>query len=203
MKKVKVLFLTVVFLLTMALPAMAQSSSPVYKGSFQSVSFYGSEGTVDTSVDLSTNYEGKDSYILYYHTYNYEKDEYYYGSAVVPASKAIFDINKGTAKVNQTVEVYKVNLTCDEEGNWTGEKTPVGTKSINLTWTFNPKSYSTSKYTERNVQIGFDEYIKLSKGTFKNYNNVSVSGTVDSKRSDSFEYSGGNVSTSSSLTIIK
>ncbi|QIZ08268.1 hypothetical protein HFZ78_17305 [Priestia megaterium] len=203
MRKVKVLILTVVFLLTMALPAMAQSNSPVYKGSFQGASFYGSAGTVDTSVDLSTNFEGKDSYILYYQTYDYEKDEYYYGSAVVPATKAVFDINKGTAKVNQTVEVYKVDFTCDEEGNCTGDETPAGTKSINLTWAFNPKSYSTSKYSEKNVQIDFDEYIKLSKVTFKDYNNVSVSGTVDGKGTDSFEYYDGNVSTGSSFAIIK
>lgn len=52
MKKVKILILTVVFLLTMALPAMAQSNSPVNKGSFQGASFNGSDGTVDTSVDL-------------------------------------------------------------------------------------------------------------------------------------------------------
>jgi hypothetical protein len=203
MRKVKVLILTVVFLLTMALPAMAQSNSPVYKGSYQGASFYGSEGTVDTNVDLSTNFEGKDSYILYYQTYDYEKDEYYFGSTIVPATKVVFDINKGTAKVNQTVEVNKVDFTCDEEGNCTGVETPAGTKSINLTWTFNPKSYSTSKFTEKNVQIDFDEFIKLSKGTFKDYYNVSVSGTVDGKGTDSFEYSGANVSTGSSFTIIK
>jgi hypothetical protein len=203
MRKMKVFILTVVFLLTMALPAMAQSNSPVQKGSFQDASFYGSEGTVDTSVDLSTNFEGKDSYILYYQTYDYEKDEYYYGSAVVPATNAIFDVNKGTAKVNTTVEIYKVDFTCDEEGNCNGDETPAGTKSINLAWEFNPKSYSTSKYSDKNVQIDFDQYIKLSKGTFKNYNNVSVSGTVDGKGTDSFEYSGGNVSTGSSFTIIK
>ena len=201
MKKVKVLILTVVFLLTMALPAMAQSNSSIYKGSFQGASFYGSEGTVDTYVDLSTNFEGKDSYILYYQTYDYEKDENYYGSAVVPASQVVFDINKGTVKVNTTVEVY--DFTCDEEGYCTGDETPAGTKSINLTWAFNSKSYSTSKYTGKNVQIDFDQYIKLSKGTFKNYNNVSVSGTIDGKSTDSFEYSGTNVSTGSSFTIIK
>jgi hypothetical protein len=187
----------------MALPAMAQNNSSIYKGSFQNASFYGSEGTVDTSVDLFTNFEDKDSYILYYHTYDYEKDEYYYGNTVVPTSKMMFDINKGTAIVNQTVEVFKVDFICDEEGNCTGEETPAGTKSINLTWTFNPKNYSTFKYTEKNVQIGFDEYIKLSKGTSKDYNNVSVSGTVGSKSTDSFEYSGGYVSTSSSFTILK
>ena len=203
MRKVKVLILTVVFLLTMALPAMAQSNSPVYKGTFQGASFYGSEGTGDTNVDLSTNFEDKDSYILYYQTYDYEKDEYYYGSAVVPATNAIFDVNKGTAKVNTTVEVYKVDFTCDEEGNCTGDETPAGTKSINLAWSFNPKSYSTSKYSDKNVQIDFDQYIKLSKGTFKNFNNVSVSGTVDGKSTDSFEYSGANVSTGSSFAIIK
>ena len=202
MKKVKVLILTVVFLLTMALPAMAQSNS-VYKGSFQGASFYGSEATGDTYVDLSTNFEDKDSYILYYQTYDSEKEEYYYGSAVVPTTNAIFDVNKGTAKVNTTVEVYKVDWTCDEEGNCTGDETPAGTKSINLAWAFNPKSYSTSKYSDKNVQIDFDQYIKLSKGTFKNYNNVSVSGTVDGKSTDSFEYSGANVSTGSSFSIIK
>ncbi|MGG1678116.1 hypothetical protein ACIFOT_20615 [Neobacillus sp. NRS-1170] len=203
MRKVKVLILTVVFLLTMALPAMAQSNSPVYKGSFQGASFYGSEGTLDTNVDLNTNFEDKDSYILYYQSYDYEKDEAFYGSAVVPATKVVFDIHKGTAKVNQTVEVNKVEFTCDEEGNCTGVETPAGTKSINLTWEFNPKSYSTSKYTDKNVQIDFDQYIKLSKGTFKDYHNVSVSGTVDGKVTDSFEYSGGNVSTGSSFVIIK
>ncbi|MFJ5762892.1 hypothetical protein ACIQAA_28000 [Neobacillus sp. NPDC093182] len=203
MRKVKVLILTVVFLLTMALPAMAQSNSSVNKGSFQGASFYGSEGTVDTSVDLSTNFEDKDSYILYYQTYDYEKDEYYYGSAIVPATNAIFDVNKGMAKVNTTVDVYKVDFTCDEEGNCTGNETPAGTKSINLAWAFNPKSYSTSKYSDKNVQIDFDQYIKLSKGTFKNYNNVLVSGTVDGKTTDSFEYSGANVSTGSSFAIIK
>ncbi|TDK54739.1 hypothetical protein E2K98_28915 [Bacillus salipaludis] len=122
MRKMKVLILTVVFLLTMALPAMAQSNSPVNKGSFQGASFYGSEATSDTSVGLFTNFEDKDSYILYYQTYDYEKDEYYYGSAVVPATKVVFDINKGTAKVNQTVEVNKVDLTRDEEGNCTGDE---------------------------------------------------------------------------------
>ncbi|MDQ6596462.1 hypothetical protein [Bacillus salipaludis] len=122
MRKMKVLILTVVFLLTMALPAMAQSNSHVNKGSFQGASFYGSEATSDTSVGLFTNFEDKDSYILYYQTYDYEKDEYYYGSAVVPATKVVFDINKGTAKVNQTVEVNKVDLTRDEEGNCTGDE---------------------------------------------------------------------------------
>ncbi|MEH7415059.1 hypothetical protein V7266_07215 [Neobacillus drentensis] len=203
MKKVKVLILTVVFLLTMALPAMAQSNSSIYKGSYQSASFYGSEGTVETYVDLSTNFEDKDSYLLTYQSYNYENDESYYGSAVVPAAKAVFDFNKGTAKVSQTVEVFKVDVTCDEEGNCTGDETPAGTKSINLTWAFNPKSYSTSKFTDKNVQIDYDVYLKLSKGTFKDYNNVSVSGTVDGKGTASFEYSGGNVSTGSSFSIIK
>jgi hypothetical protein len=203
MRKVKVLILSVVFLLAIALPAMAQSNSPVNKDSFQSASFYGSETTGDTSVELFTNFEDKDSYILYYQTYDYEKDEQYYGSAVVPATNAIFDVNKGTVKVNTTVEVYKVDFTCDEEGNCTGDETPAGTKSINLAWAFNPKSYSTSKYSEKNVQIDYDQYIKLSKGTFKNYNNVSVSGTVDGKSTDSFEYSGANVYTGSSFAIVK
>ena len=159
--------------------------------------------SMNQTVYLSTNFEAKDSYILYYQTYDYEKDEYYYGSAVVPASKVVFDINKGSAKVNQTVEVNKVDFTCDEEGNCTGDETPAGTKPINLTWAFNSKNYSTSKYTDKNVQIDFDQYIKLSKGTFKDYYNVSVSGMVDGKGTDSFEYSSGNVSTGSSFTIIK
>src|SRR3954470_18448926 len=99
MKKMKVLILTVVFLLTMALPAMAQSNSSLNKSSFKGASFYGSEGTADTYVDISTNFEEKDSYILYFQTYDNEKEEYYYGSAVVPATNVIFDVNKGTAKV--------------------------------------------------------------------------------------------------------
>jgi hypothetical protein len=204
MRKIKVLILSVVFLLTMALPAMAQSNSAPYKGSFQSASFHGSEGTVETYVELSTSFEGKDSYMLSFHTYDYERDEFYYGSTLIPATKDVFDLNKGTAKVNQTVEVYKVDITCDdEEEECTWEETPAGFKSINLSWSFNPKSYSTSKYSEKNVQIDYDEYIKLSKGTFKDFNKVSVSGTVDGKSTDSFEYSGGHVNTGSSFTIIK
>ena len=201
MKKVKVLILTVVFLLTMALPAMAQSNSPVNKSSFQNASFYGAEGTIDTTVDLFTNFEDSNSYILYYQTYDYEKNEFFYSNSVIPASNVIFDVNKGTAKVNTTVEVYKV--TCDDEGNCTSDETPAGTKSINLAWAFNSKSYSTSKYSDKNIQIDFDQYIKLSKGTFKDYYNVSVSGTVDGKGTDSFEYSSGNVYTGSSFSIIK
>ncbi|KKK38102.1 hypothetical protein WQ57_09785 [Mesobacillus campisalis] len=208
MRKIKVLILSVVFLLTMSLPAMAQSnkspSQSPYKGSYQSASFYGSEGTVDTHIEFSTNFEGKDSYMLIYHTYDYETDEFYIGSAEIPATKDVFDLNKGKAKVNATVEVSKVDVTCDDEGEeCTWEETPAGSKSINLSWTFNPKSYSTSKYSDRNVQIGYDEYIKLSKGTFKNFNNVSVSGSIGEKRTDSFEYSGGGVTSGSSFTIIK
>lgn len=203
MKKVKVMILTVVFLLTMALPAMAQSNSPIYKGTYQSASFFGSDGTVETYVDLSTNFEGKDSYILSYQTNDYETNVFYYGSAVVPATKVVFDINKGTAKVNQTVEINKVDVTCDKKGNCTVDETPAGTKSINLSWAFNSKSYSTSTYTDKNVQIDYDQYIKLSKGTFKDYYNVSVSGTVDGRGTNSFEYSGANVSTGSSFTIVK
>jgi len=203
MRKVNVLILTVVFLMTMAMPAMAQSKSTVYKGNFQSVSFYGSEGTTDTYVDLSTNFEGKNSYFLYYQTYDYDKDEVYYGFAEIPASNVVFDVNKGTVKVNQAIDVFKVNFTCDEEGECTGEESPAGTKSLNLTWKFNPKSYSTVKYTDRNVQIDFGEFIKLSKGTFKDYYQVSVSGAIDGKKTDSFEYSSGSVTTGTSFTIIK
>ncbi|CEG29380.1 hypothetical protein [Bacillus sp. B-jedd] len=203
MRKVNVLILTVVFLLTMAMPAMAQGKSTVYKGSFQGASFYATEGTTDTYVDLSTNFEGKNSYILYYQTYDYEKDEIYYGIAEIPATKAVFDVNKGTAKVNQTVDVFKVNFTCDEEGECTEEESPAGTKSLNLTWKFNPKSYSTFKYTDKNVPIDFNEFIKLSKGTFKDYYQVSVTGTIGGKKTDSYEYSSGSVTTGSSFTIIK
>lgn len=203
MRKVNVLILTVVFLLTMAMPAMAQGKSTVFKGSFQGASFYGAEGTTDTYVDLSTNFGGKNSYFLYYQTYDYETEEYYYGTAVISATKDIFDVNKGTVNVKQTVDVFKVNFTCDEEGECTGEEFPAGTKSLNLTWKFNPKSYSTVKYTDRNVQIDFNEFIKLSKGTFKDYYQVSVSGTIGGKRTDSYEYSFGSVTTGSSFTIIK
>ncbi|MGJ7922919.1 hypothetical protein [Neobacillus sp. LXY-4] len=207
MKRLRVLMLTVVFILSMALPAMAQgtqSKTPVQKSTYEGAMFFGNKDSFETFVNLSSYSEINGQYDLYFGKYNSNTDEYYYGSAVVPASEVVFNTTKGSVKVNKTVSVYKVEFVYDEEtDSYTTNETYVGDETVNLSWAFNPKEFSTHKYQDRNIQIGYDQYLKLSKGTFKDYNNVAVTGNIGDSGIEDFEYSGANVSTGTGFDLIK
>ncbi|OCA90448.1 hypothetical protein A8F94_00725 [Bacillus sp. FJAT-27225] len=205
MKRFRVLMLTVVFLLTMALPAMAQgtkSGATTQKVSYSHASFYG--GTENTDTYVSIYSENKDAYILYYETYNFDTNEYQYASTEIPASEVVFNTTKGTVAVNKAVDVYKFVEKYDRKTkSWTYTEVYVGKQSVNLTWSFNSKSYSTYSFTERNVEIDYEEYLKLYKGTNKEYRNVLATGTVAGVSVESFQYSGGSVSSGTGFAIIK
>jgi hypothetical protein len=193
--------------MTMALPAMAQgnqSNSPAQKISFNDAVFFGGTENTDTFVGLSSYSEVKNQYNLYLEKYNFETGDYYFGSAAIPASEVVFNTTKGTVTVNKTVDVYKVEYTYDEEtDSETVTETYVGVESVNLTWTFNPRNYSTHKFMEKNIELDFDEYLQLSKGTSKDYNGVQVTGNIGDTDIKVLDYTGGGVSTGTALAIIK
>jgi len=166
--------------------------------------FYVGDGTTDTFVNLATDYENKDQYILYVEKYNFEMNEYTYGQAIIPKSSVVFDTRKGTVSVSDTVTLNKVEWVYDKK---TKTEYPVetyaGDESINLTWSFNSRDYSYHKYVDKNIEIGFDEYLQLSRFTYKDYNNVTVSGQIGAMETVDFEYNGGSVFTGTSFVIIK
>lgn len=191
----------------MALPALAQgnsSNSQVLKSSIESAMFDGYQGSIETYTTLTADPENKDQYILYLEKYNFDANVFYYGSSVVPASDAVFNTTKGTVKVNKTVTLTKVEPVYDEENDvfYTIE-TPAGDESVDLTWTFNPRKYSTHQYVDRNIEIGFNQYLKLSKATIKDYSNVTVSGKVGNTGTEEFDHYGASVFTGTSFRIIK
>lgn len=203
LKKFKVLLFTVLFML-IAVPAMAQSNSPVQKASINAAMFYGGEGTTDTYVNLANDYENKDQYILYLEKYNFETDEYTYGQALIPKSEVVFDTKKGTVSVSKAVTMTHVKWVYDKKGKYYYPlETAAGEESVNLTWSFNSGDYSYHKTVDKNIEIGFDEYLQLARSTYKDYNKVTVSGNIGTKQTVDFEYSGGSVLTGSFFTIIK
>ncbi|MCM3790058.1 hypothetical protein M3221_16850 [Domibacillus indicus] len=207
MKRFRVMMLTVVFILTMALPAMAQGNqrdSQVSKSSIESAMFDGIQGSVETYTTLTADPENKDQYILYLEKYNFEAGLYYYGSAVVPASDVVFNTTKGTVKVNKTVALTKVEDVYDKKNDvfYTIE-TPAGDESVDLTWTFNPRNYSTHKYVDRNIEIDFNQYLQLSTATIIDYSTVTVSGKIGNTGTEEFDHSGASVFTGTSFTLIK
>ncbi|MGI8385691.1 hypothetical protein [Robertmurraya sp. P23] len=203
MKKFKVLLFTILFML-IAVPAMAQSNSPVQKASINGAMFYGGDGTTDTFVNLATDYENKDQYILYLEKYNFQTDEYYYGQAIIPKSSVVFDTKKGTVSVSNTVTLNKVEWVYDKKTKAEYPvETPVGDESINLTWSFNSGDYSYHKTVDKNIEIGFDEYLQLARATYKDYYNVTVSGKIGAIETVDFDYNGGSVFTGTSFVIIK
>ncbi|KKI88901.1 hypothetical protein WQ54_28665 [Bacillus sp. SA1-12] len=207
MKRLRVMILTVVFILTMALPAMAQgnqSNSPVSKSSFESAMFNGIQGSIETYTTLTADPENKGQYILYLEKYNFDANVYYFGSAVVPSSDVVFNTTKGTVKVNKTVALTKVEDVYDEENDaYYTIETPAGDESVDLTWAFNPRNYSTHKYVDRNIEIDFNQYLQLSKATIKDYSNVTVSGKIGNAGTEELDHSGASVFTGTSFTIIK
>lgn len=207
LKRFRVLMLTVVLILTMALPAMAQgtqSNSPAQKSSFNDAVFFGGKGNTETFVGLSSYSENNGQYNLYLEKYNFETGEYYYGSAEIPATDVVFNTTKGTVTVNQTVDVYKVEYVYDEETDSdTTNETYLGEESVSLTWAFNPRNYSTHKFVERNIELDFEQYLQLSKGTIKDYNNVQITGQIGNTGIEDYEYTGGGVSTGTAFALIK
>lgn len=204
MKNIKVLVFTILFLLTTALPAMAQSNSPVQKSSINGAMFYGGDETTETYVNLATDYENKDQYILYLEKYNFETNEYYYGQATIPKVDVVFDTKKGTVTVRDTVTLNKVEWVYDKKTKSEYPvETPAGDESINLTWSFNSGDYSYHKSVDKNIEIGFDEYLQLSRATYKDYNHVSISGQIGAMETVDFEYTGASVFTGTAFTIIK
>lgn len=207
MRSFKVVIFTILLMLTMTLPAMAKgtpNNSPVQKASINTATFYGGQGTTDTYANLVTNYENQDQYILYLEKYNYETNESYYGQVKIPKSDVVFVTNKGTVKVSKTVAINKVEWVYDEvSGTYNPIETYVGDESINLTWSFNPKNYSYHKSFDRNIEIGFNEYLQLGKSTYKDYNNVTVSGNIGDTEIADFERTGASVLTGTSFSVIK
>lgn len=199
--------LAILFLLITALPVMAQgtkSNSPVQKSSFNESMFYGQKGSIETFAYLTSYSEEKDQYYLYLEKYNFDTDEYYYGSVMIPASDIVFSTTKGTAILNNTVAINKVDFVYDEEADeYYPIETYVGDESVNLTWTFNPRDYSTHKYTDKNIQLDFEQYLQLSKGTYKDYKNVAVTGNIGEIGIEDFDYSGAGVMTGTGFAIIK
>ena len=207
MKKLRVLILTILFMLTMALPAMAQgtqNNSPVQRTAFNDARFYGGEGSTDTYVNLVTDYENQDQYILYLDKYNYIENVSYYGQVKIPKSDIVFNTKKGTVMVSKTVAVNKLEWIYDEESDsYYPIEEYVGDESINLTWSFNPRDYSSHKSVDRNIEIGLDEYLQLGSSTYKDYNNVTVSGNIGDMELVDFDYTGANVLTGTSFSVIK
>jgi hypothetical protein len=208
MKSFRVLILSILFMVTMALPALAQgtqSNSPVQRTSANSAIFYGGVGgSADTFVSLSTDYENHDQYILYLEKYSNINTEYYYGQVKIPKSDVVFNTNKGTVTVSKTVSINKVEWVYDEENDsYNRIEEYVGDESINLTWSFNPRDYSYHKSIDRNIEIGFDEYLQLGSSTYKDYNNVTVSGKIGDLEIVDFDYTGANVFTGTSFAVIK
>ncbi|MFS0636881.1 hypothetical protein AB1K84_13335 [Mesobacillus foraminis] len=205
MKRLRVFMLTVVFLLTMALPAMGQGSqtdSPAQKSSFQEAVFSGVNQNTETYVTLSSYSGNNGQYNLFIEKLNFESEEYFYGDTVIPASEVVFNTTKGTVTVNKTVDVYKVEY-ADDGTDSPPKETFVGKESVNLTWTFNPRNYSTHKFTEKNIELDFEQYLQLSKGTTKDYKDVQVTGNIGDTLTGDYEFSGGAVSAGTAFAIIK
>src|SRR3954451_3382202 len=208
MKSFRVLILSILFMVTMALPALAQgtqSNSPVQRTSANSAIFYGGVvGSADTFASLSTDYENQDQYILYLEKYSNINAEYYYGQVKIPKSDVVFNTNKGTVTVSKTVAINKVEWVYDEENDsYNRIEEYVGDESINLTWSFNPRDFSYHKYVDRNIEIGFDKYLKLGRSTYKEYNAVTVSGKIGDKEIADFDHITANVFAGTSFQIIK
>jgi hypothetical protein len=207
MRRFRVLILTILFMLTMALPAMAQgtqNNSPVQRTSFNSATFYGGEESTNIYASLATDYDNQDQYILFLEKINYITDEYYYGQVKIPKSDVVFNTKKGTVMVSKTVALNEVEWVYDEESDsYNPIEKYVGDESINLTWSFNPRDYSYHKSIDRNIEIGFDEYLQLGSSTYKDYNNVTVSGKIGDLEIVDFDYTGANVFTGTSFAVIK
>ena len=112
MKSFRVLILSILFMVTMALPALAQgtqSNSPVQRTSINVAMFHGGEGSTETNANLATDYENQDQYILYLDKYNYMADEYYYGQVKIPKSDVVFNTKKGKVMVSKT-PYFRVSL---------------------------------------------------------------------------------------------
>ena len=205
MKRFRVLLLAMLFMLTMAVPAMAQgtqNNSPVQRTAFNGAMFYGNEGSTDINANLVTDYENQDQYILYLDKYNYIAEEFYYGQVKIPKSDVVFNTKKGTVMVSKAVAVNKVKWVYDGDSYYPIEEY-VGDESINLTWSFNPREYSSHKSVDRNIEIGFDEYLQLGSSILKEYNHVTVSGSIGEMEIAEFDYSDANVLTGTSFSVIK
>jgi hypothetical protein len=207
MKRFRVLLLTMLFMLVVALPAMAQgtqSNSPVQRTSINGATFYGGEGSTETYANLATDYENQDQYILYLQKYNYITNELSNGQVKIPKSDVVFNTNKGSVMVSEIVALNKVEWVYDEEtGSYNPIEEYVGDESINLTWSFNPRDYSYHKSVERNIEIGFNEYLQLGSSTFKEYNHVTVSGNIGDMEIVDFDDTGAYVFTGTSFAVIK
>jgi hypothetical protein len=207
MRRFRVLILTILFMLTMALPAMAQgtqNNSPVQRTSFNSATFYGGEESTNIYASLATDYDNQDQYILFLEKINYITDEYYYGQVKIPKSDVVFNTKKGTVMVSKTVALNEVEWVYDEESDsYNPIEKYVGDESINLTWSFNPRDYSYHKSIDRNIEIGFDEYLQLGSSTYKYYNYVTVSGKIGDLEIVDLDYTGANVFTGTSFAVIK
>ena len=207
MRRFRVLLLTILFILTMALPAMAQgtqSNSPVEKTSIDVATFYGGKGSTNTYANLTTDYENQDQYILYVEKNNNLTDEYYYGRVKIPKSDVVFNTTKGTVMVSKTVAVNTVEWVYDEESDsYKPIEKYVGDEAINLTWSFNPKDYSDYKYVDKKIEIGPNEYLQIGRTTTKEYNHVTASGKIGDMEIKDFDGTGANVSTGTSFAVIK
>jgi hypothetical protein len=207
MKRFRVLILTILFMLTMALPALAQgtqSNSPVQRTAFNSAIVNGWGESANTYVSLSTDYENQDQYILYLEKYSNITHENYYGQVKIPKSDVVFNTNKGTVMVSKTVAVNKLEWVYDEEhDSYNRIETYVGDESINLTWSFNPRDFIYHKSVEKNIEIGLDEYLQLGSSTYKVYNDVTVSGKIGDIEIADFYHIATNVLTGTSFQIIK
>src|SRR3954471_8943902 len=119
MRRFRVLILTILFMLTMALPAMAQgtqSNSPVQRTAFNIATFFGGEGSTDIFASLSTDFENQDQYILYFEKHSYITGDYY-GQVKIPKSDVVFNTTKGTVMLSKTVAVNKIEWVYDEESD--------------------------------------------------------------------------------------
>jgi hypothetical protein len=207
MKRFRVLILTILFMLTMALPALAQgtqSNSPVQRTSTNNAMFYGEGGATKTYVSLSTDYENQHQYILYLQKYDNINFEYYYGRIKIPKSDVVFNTNKGTVMVSKTVALNKFELVYDEEhDSYSPIEKYVGDESINLTWSFNPRDFIYHKSVDKNIEIGLDEYLRLGSSTYKDYTDVTVTGKIGDIEIADFYITTANVLTGTSFSIIK
>ena len=203
MRKLTMVLLAIVLMLTMSLPAMAKGAS-TQKSSFEVASFSGIEGSTETYVSLVTNYHNPDQYLLILEKYNYETGEIIRGDVAIPKSEVVFKTNKGTVQVNKTVSLIKYEWVYDEPSDsYYPIETYAGDESVNLTWSFDHKNYSTHKSVDKNIDIGPNEYIKFLKSTYKEYKQITVSGNIGNVNVADYDYNYASVLTGTSLQVIK
>jgi hypothetical protein len=207
MRRLKVLSLTIFFLLAMALPVIAQgnpSNSPVQRDSFNGAFFFGSEDSTITLIDIFDGTEEKD-FIFLEKYFESDPTISYVGSLEIEKANVVFNMQKGTVSVRAIIPLTKVEWIYDEETDsyYANYLENVGSEEVTLIWSFNHRDYSYHKSVNKNIQIGMDEYLHLDRATYKDFNNIIVSGNVGGTDVQDFDFTSGGVTSGTYFSIIK